>query len=381
MTSRERFNRHMHFQTVDRVPHMEFGYWPETAERWRAQGLPEHLCSLKKGKPNYHAQIESFFGCEHVVYRGGKMSYLNARERVVVEERESSIVIRDGLGTLREEVKGGPLSIPHYLEFPVKDRASWEAFRDEFLPLDLDARVPADIAGIGAAVLRKTEPVGVMLGSYLGYVRDWIGFENIALMFYDDPDLIEEMIAHLATIYHGVLSRVLPHLTADVAAGWEDICFNSGPICSPEMFARLVIPHMRPVLKLLRRHGVDVIWTDCDGDVTKLVPLWIEAGLNCMFPVEVNAGSDPVALRAEYGRDLLLVGGFDKMALLKGRKAILAELKRLAPAVEDGGFIPHVDHRVQADVDYENYRYYIREKLAVLGWKPEEIAEVEGLKG
>jgi uroporphyrinogen-III decarboxylase len=359
MTPRERFARCMHFQSVDRVPHMEFGFWDETRVRWHKQGLPAQYDS--------HETIETYFGCMHTVHAPMTMATMNSRPEVIVETRENSVVKRDGLGTLFEQIRHGAGTIPHYLEFPVKDRASWAAFRDEFLPLDFEERVPADIARTGAALLRSDRPVAVSLGSYLGYVRNWIGFENIALMFYDDPELIEEIIAHLSTIYQGVLGRVLPHVSADLACGWEDICFNSGPICSPDMFRSIVIPHLKPVLRLLRQHGVDVIWTDCDGDIRPLVPLWLEAGLNCMFPLEVHGGSDPVEIRKKYGHEVLLVGGFDKMALLKGKKAILAELKRLEPTVADGGFIPHVDHRCPPDVSLDNYKYYREQKQKLIG--------------
>jgi uroporphyrinogen decarboxylase len=351
---------------------MEFGYWDETIVRWHKQGLPAELKN--------NAQVETYFGCMQPAHAPMSMSILNPRKEIVVETRENSVIKRDNLGTLLEQIRQGAGTIPHFLEFPIRDRATWAAFRDEFLPLDFEKRVRPDIARIGAELLRSRRPVAVTLGSFLGYVRNWIGFENIALMFYDDPGLIEEIVARLSEIYLGVLSRVLPHVSADLACGWEDICFNSGPICSPDMFRQIVLPHMRPVIRLLRQHGVDVIWTDCDGDIRALAPLWLEVGLNCMFPIEVHGGSDPVELRRRYGREVLLVGGFDKMALLKGRRAILAELKRLAPVVEEGGFIPHVDHRVQADVDYNDYRYYVREKMVMLGYRPEEIREVEPLR-
>jgi len=34
MTGRERFNRQMHYQSVDRSFNMEFGYWEENYEAW-----------------------------------------------------------------------------------------------------------------------------------------------------------------------------------------------------------------------------------------------------------------------------------------------------------------------------------------------------------
>jgi hypothetical protein len=373
LTRRERFLRCMHFQSVDRVPHWEFGYWDETVKRFHAEGLPA-------GK-DVNWKIEAFFGCEHPVYVPVSLGAINHRKEAVVEQRGNTKVVRDGLGVLKEVISRGGGTIPHFMEFPIRDRATWAAFRDEFLPLDIEKRAAGDIARRGAELLRSDRAVGITFGSYLGWIRDWVGFENLALMFYDDPGLVEEMVAHTAGITRAVLERVLPHVTVDFAHGWEDVCYNSGPICSPEMFRSIVIPHLKPVVRLLRQHGVSVVFTDCDGDVTKLVPLWLEIGQNCMFPIEVRGGTDPVRLRKEYGHDILLIGGFDKMAFLKGREAVLRELKRLEPVVADGGFIPHVDHRVQADVSYDLYRYYVREKLVMCGWRKEDIEAIEPLRG
>lgn len=371
LTPRERFCRCMHFQSVDRVPHWEFGYWNDTIRRFHKAGLP------KQYDDNY--KVEVHFGCEHPDYVSGHLGTKNHRKGVMVEVRGDTTIYRDGLGILHEVNTSGQDSIPHYLEFPVRDRATWTAFRDEFLPADIDARLPADLPRRGAELLRSTAPVGISFGSYLGWIRNWVGFENLAIMFCDDPGLVEEMVAHVAGITLRVLEKMLPHVSADFATGWEDICFNSGPLCSPAMFNAIVMPYLRPVLKLLRQHGVSVIYTDCDGDISKLVPLWLEAGQNCMFPIEVRGGTDPVLLRKQYGHEILLIGGFDKMALLAGKDAIRKELHRLAPVVADGGFIPHVDHRVQGDVDYDNYKYYVREKLSMLGFKPADIAAIEPL--
>jgi uroporphyrinogen decarboxylase len=97
-----------------------------------------------------------------------------------------------------------------------------------------------------------------------------------------------------------------------------------------------------------------------------------------MFPVEVHAGSDPVAMRKRWGRQLLLVGGFDKFAF-DSKQQITAELKRIAPLIEQGGFIPHVDHRVPANVSYENYQFYMREKLKLIGFTTTQIQNLEAL--
>lgn len=43
MTGRERWVRCMHFQSVDRIPNEEFGYWDDTFVAWHQQGLPKFV--------------------------------------------------------------------------------------------------------------------------------------------------------------------------------------------------------------------------------------------------------------------------------------------------------------------------------------------------
>jgi uroporphyrinogen decarboxylase len=110
-----------------------------------------------------------------------------------------------------------------------------------------------------------------------------------------------------------------------------------------------------------------MIFVDCDGNINDIAGLWLEAGVNCMFPVEVAAGTDPLVLRERHGRDMLLMGGVNKRALAQGQAAIRAEIDRLRPLVADGGFVPHVDHRVPPDVSYQDYRYYLDCKRDAFG--------------
>jgi len=124
---------------------------------------------------------------------------------------------------------------------------------------------------------------------------------------------------------------------------------------------------------MLRQSGCDVIYTDCDGNILSLIPQWLAIGQNAVFPLEVNAGNDPVALKKEYGRDLLIRCGFNKFALHQGREGVLCELKRLEPAVLAGGFIPGVDHRCPGEVPWDTYCYYIWEKCHLLGWPEDTI--------
>ena len=382
LTPRERFNRTMHYQHVDYVSHLEFGYWEELKEDWLRQGhLP--ACFRQADGLIPDRMVEEYFGIEQFEAFGPLLGAHPLRAVQVIERSEDRITFRDGLGVLRTEQTAGTHTIPHFIEFPIRDRSTWAAFRDEFLDIGHPARVPSEAElRAGERMSRTTaNPVEIVFGSFIGWVRDLVGFEHLAMMSVDDPDLVEEMVAHLAGMCLALLPPVLERGQFDAAGGWEDICFNSGPILNPRFFAERIMPHMEPVMKLLRQHGVDVIWTDCDGNILKLIPLWMEVGLNCMFPLEVRPGNDPVALKREYGRELLIRGGFDKDVLYQGRAAIVSELKRLEPAVAGGGFIPHVDHRCPGQVPFDTYRYYIWEKCHMLGWPEAEIRSFPAMQG
>ena len=56
MTPGERFMRCLNFESVDRIPVMDFGYWRETIDAWHKQGLPAEVDSTE--------EVERYFGCD-----------------------------------------------------------------------------------------------------------------------------------------------------------------------------------------------------------------------------------------------------------------------------------------------------------------------------
>jgi len=351
----------MHFEPVDHVPDEEFGYWDNTLALWHEQGLPEEIDS------NERADV--YFG---FAPRGQVPVYqalLPAFERTVLERRGDYLLIRDEDGATCEVHASGQDSIPHFVNFLLKGREEWER---EFKPR-LDPEDPRRLPDGECWERMKQQwekrdyALGIGIGSLYGWMRDWMGFERAAMMTYDDPTLVEEIMEQITRVVLRTIEWAAPQVKLDFGAGWEDMCFNAGPMISPAAFARLMVPRYRRITELLRKHGCDIIYTDCDGNINQLVPLWLEAGINCMFPVEVAAGTDPIALRDRHGKEVLLLGGVNKRALIAGKEAIRKEIARIAPHVKEGGWIPHVDHRVPADVSLDNYHYYLALKRDAFG--------------
>ena len=145
------------------------------------------------------------------------------------------------------------------------------------------------------------------------------------------------------------------------------MCYRQGPLISPAMFKKLMVPRYKRVTDFLRNEcGCEFHMLDCDGNIHQLVGLWLEGGINVMFPLEA-AHTDAYKIADEFGKKVALRGYFDKRALIAGKEAIDKEFERITPLLKRGGFIPHTDHRVPPDVSWENYRYYRMKKCELIG--------------
>jgi len=143
--------------------------------------------------------------------------------------------------------------------------------------------------------------------------------------------------------------------------------YKSGSLISIQMVDKLLVPRYITVNDFLNKKGIKIISVDSDGNIEDLIPLFLKSGINCVSPLEVNAGMDVIDLRKKYGRDLLMMGGINKMALMSNKKAIYDEVfKKIEPIIEKGGFIPMIDHLVPPDVSYENFIYYLNLKKKLL---------------
>ena len=360
MTDRQRFNNQMHYACVDRCFNMEFGYWNENFSRWRM--------FAENGVTNNH-QADLFFSFDRIDGCGGRVWMHPAFPHEVIEETDSTRIVRNADGLLAEVPKDGHDTIPHYIESSIKTPDDWQRVKAERFRRDDPAR-KVDVEAIRKARPPERDyPLGVGTGSMIGKVRDMLTFEGLAYATYDYPEMVEDMVETACLLVEDFLDQVLGRIDFDYASGWEDICFNKGPIVSVPFFREVVTPRYKRIGDRLHAHGIDIWYTDCDGDVRPILPYLLEGGINCLFPFEVNSCAHPAELLNEYGKDLRIMGGVDKIELGKGPKAIKAYLETLVPLVERGGYIPFCDHRCPPNVPQENYLYYLDLKEKMFGLK------------
>ncbi len=358
MSDRERFNRQMHYQPVDRCFNMEFGYWAENFSEWP-------LFVENNVKNNPEADVFFAFDPIHVVWNNSWLSPLF--EKRVVEERGGMQLVMNEEGLLAEIPKDAHGTIPHYIKASITTPEDWQRCKEERMRVDDPARI-MDVAAIQRRHPGKRDyPLGIWCGSMIGKIRDLLTFEGVCYAYYDYPEMLEDMVETCCQLVEHNLDQVLGKIDFDYACGWEDICFNHGPILSVDFFEKVIAPRYKRIGARLKAAGIDIWYTDCDGDVRPLLPVFLDSGINCLFPYEVNSCVHPGRLLDEYGKDLRIMGGVDKMKLKEGPQAIKSYLESLVPYVERGGYIPFCDHRCPPDVSPENYLYYLDLKEQMFG--------------
>jgi uroporphyrinogen decarboxylase len=355
LTERERFLKVMHFEPVDRIPYWDFGFWDETPLRWKEEGLPEDL------DLSYPSLVE-FFGMDKNWEAGGEvgvsLGMIPSFEPVVLENLGDVEVIIDHTGVKQKRNKMGS-SIPQFLEFPVKNRKDFNEMIKRYNPDD-PRRYPQNWEELKGKWKNRDYPLGIFFGGFFGWIRDWMGLENTVMTFYDDPKLISDMMDFIVDFVKKTIHRALDEVEIDFTHGWEDMAYNKGPLISPKLFKEFMLPRYKEITSFLREHGIDIIIVDSDGNIEELIPLWLEGGVNCMFPMEIGIWkADLIALRKKYGKNLLMIGGIDKHALIEGKSSIKEEVYSKIPLIQEGGYIPTPDHRVPPDVPLDNYLYYL----------------------
>jgi hypothetical protein len=306
------------------------------------------------GNPPYYTAIDPWF-----------------KREVIADESEAEIV-RDEDGAVCRVSKLNRSMMPQYLEYPVKNRETWNAYKkllDPFSPgrwlygwdrIDLTKTLHAhDPLLHGRPWNDRDFPLGMLSLSLLGLPRNMMGLEGLSYALFDDLNLVVDIVEHMLYWNMEILKKIFAvGIKLDFCYLWEDIAYKSGPLFSPKLMRELMVPRWQVFTKFLRDNGVPVILIDCDGNIDDFLPLALEGGCNAMLPFEVAAGNDVVAVRKKYGKNLTIIGGIDKYALAKNKTAIDAELERVRPLLAEGGYFPTLDHYAPPNISFENYMYY-----------------------
>ena len=348
MKTRELWQWIMNYEEFDRMPVFHWASWPETKERWQTEGMP------------LDSQEHQYFNAKRQwCYVGLKMGLFPMFEEKTIKETNEYKIFSDENGVIKQEWKNKS-SIPHFIDYTLKTPKDWEKYKERLQP-DM-ARYPKNIEKSLIDADSYEIPLIISTGSLMGWIRNWMGVENMSYFIYDYPNVYQDMIDTLADLACWNIEQVAPRMKnpPDMGFGWEDICGKSGPLISPDIFKKYVFSGCRKIRDKLEEHGVKLYGIDSDGYVEPLIKLWLDAGVNVQFPLEVGTwNADPMELRKKFGKELRMIGGFNKLELEKGKEAIDAEIDKKLPIMKEGGYVIMPDHLITPDTSLDNYKYYL----------------------
>ena len=333
MNDRDRFWGVIHRTKIDRLPVVEWAPWwkDATIKRWYEEGLPRELTTDR--------QISGYFGMDD-----WRLSWIGAR----------------GPGLPKASNRGA---------YIIRDRKEYEAVLEHLWPEPTKNLEELKSWAVDQAAGRCV--VWVVLEGFYWFPARLMGIEGHLLAFYDQPDLIHDMNRRLLEFNLRCVEQVSAILKPDFVTLAEDMAYRGGPMISRKLFDEFLLPYYRQLVPRIQEMG-SVATVDSDGQVEPLVPWLVEAGLDGTDPLERQAGVDIGRLREKFPQ-LVMIGGFDKMTMPRGREAMRAEFERILPVMASGRFLPGVDHQTPPGVSLDQYRIYLelfREYAAraVEGW-------------
>lgn len=371
MTDLERFNAVMNDGGHDRVPNWEAGAWAQAISRWESEGLSHGTLGT-----NWFPG-QDMLGLDQRLFIGFDKSKKPGFESKVIDEDEQTQLIQDTNGCIRRTLKAGKqagmsMCMDTYLRHAVDSPETWtdvkrrlDAFDRSRLPVNWMDRLPA--------WENRTCPLifgtNTSTEGFFWFARTLMGTENLSYAWYDQPELMHEMMAFQADFLIESARPVLEKIAVDYVCLAEDLAMKTGPLISPDCYRTFILPLLKRVIAFYRSCGVKHICIDSDGNFELLLPMMMDVGVDAIWPIERAAGMDPIALRKKFGNTLRLWGGVDKRELTGSDQQIKAHLQSLRPLIDDGRFIPTVDHMVPPDVSYHQFQMYMQYKSQLLDGK------------
>lgn len=385
MNAKELYFSVLNFENCCRTLNWEFAYWGGTLKRWYKEGLPkkyglerdvefgETICGPGLHYPilgvgsSYNLlldkDVSDFFNFDDGIMSFPINPWIYPKtDLIVLEEDENKQKILDEDGITKVIKKDGS-SMPHWIDWPVKDLKSWEKFKEERFQINYKERLAKNFKDYEKRIKEGDRPL-ILFGEPVGFygsIRYLVGEINLLYMYYDNPDLIKNIFNFLTNFWINLAEEILSRYEIEVVDFWEDMSGKNGPLISPLIFKEFMSPYYKRLIDFLKTKGIKYFNVDTDGNIEVLLPLFLEVGITGMLPFERQAKNDLISLRKKYPR-LNMFGGFDKNVLTKGRKEIDDELMIIKEMIKMGGYIPYCDHLVPPNVSWENYKYF-RDRL------------------
>ena len=340
MTSFERMKRMYEHREADRVPIIDEP-WAGTIRRWTREGMPEG------------ADWRDFFGVDKAAGIG--VDITPRYPRTVLEETDRYVILTTEWGVTMKCFKAED-STPEMLDFKVIDAEAW-ADAQARMTLE-DDRIPWKLLKNEYAKWRA-EGQWIRAHFWFGFdvTHSWMmGTENALINMMEEPELMKEIFGTYLDRCIALFERIWDAGYRFDEIFWpDDMGYKGTSFFSPAMYRELVQPFHRRAVEWAHAHGIYAQLHSC-GNIMGLLPDILDTGIDALNPLEVKAGVDALAIKAQYGDRVVLRGGINAVKW-PDAEAILAEIEEKLPVLKQGGgFIFSSDHSIPNNVSLDNMR-------------------------
>jgi uroporphyrinogen decarboxylase len=347
LSSRERVNRMLSRGDQDRIPRHDT-FWPETITRWQSEGLDGDASTVLQ---MLDSDFHGICWCAPTIYTD--------LEQVAQDER--TCIVRDRFGKTVRHWKGRS-GTPEHLAFECDNRDVWEK---KFKPALLSRPIQLDVTEVTKAYRagRERDRWIYLAGVEPFELTRYVMGDEVALMaMCEEPEWVRDF----ARVYTDV---VLANYDAILASGiqpdglwtYGDMAYNHATVCSPAHYRELIWPEHKRLAEWAHAHGMKFIF-HTDGDVNGVIKLYIEAGFDCLQPLEAKANMDVRTLAPAWGEKLAFFGNIDAMKLASNDSQIIEQEieTKIAAGKSCRGYAYHSDHSVPPSVSWKTYQEMMR---------------------
>lgn len=365
MNDRERFKAVAHFEEPDYIPIFGFpgapgmsrGCLALTHDHLIATGMPAHV----------GGRYEEGYVCKNVEswyrYWGttGPISLdfalaSGAQWFKTTKRIENGFeIIESECGAITRQVLDNDItySMPEFVRFPVRDRASWEFYKERTTPREFMSR--EEMEERCRRFDDRDKPLCISAGGAYSRIRGLMGPAAVSLTIYDDPELLHDIIRTGLDSQRQHVFPLIERLKPETVAMGEDLCYNHGMLLSPQHFHEFCGDYYREVCDCARANGVDMVAVDTDGNAMEFTGIAESYGVNAIYPYEVKAGNDLFALRERHP-NFIFFGWLEKECVNEGNDAMIEpEIMGKVPALlKKGRYFPNGDHGIQPPVTFSS---------------------------
>ncbi|MBM3236498.1 hypothetical protein FJZ31_09385 [Candidatus Poribacteria bacterium] len=339
MTSRERVCLALQHKEADRVA-IHDSPWGTTVAQWHKEGLPQGQSPT------------SYFGYEFRGFGGNNSLQLPTK---VIEETDEYVIATTQDGATQRNWKGRTTT-PELIDFSITTKAIWEEHKPRMAMnesrVDWENQLKANREACEAGYFCTMN-----FGPGFTKICNMVEPERTLMAMIDDPAWVKDMFMTDAQLCVDIAEEMMGR-GCEFHAGWifDDLGFKHKGFFSPAMYCELLMPAHKLICDCFKSRGIPMLLHSC-GYVTEFFPLFIEAGFDCIQPLEVKAGNDMLELKKQYGDVLSFMGGIDvRMMASPDPDDIVREISTKLPDVKrGGGYIYHSDHSVPDNVSFQQY--------------------------